>query len=471
MANARRAARISLRGNDLLIAPEASAGEEPTAALRAELAAVVPASELLFDSRLGAYRTLPQAYRAVSERLARDDYLIEVAFEPAPALPFVPQLSQSARPYQREAIERWERAGRRGVVVLPTGAGKTLVALLAIDAVRQHTLVVVPTLDLLEQWRRTLIEQLGAPAEHVASFGGGRQDIGPLTVMTYDSAAIHTRELNSFGLLVFDEVHHLPAASYRRAAEGAIAPHRLGLSATPERTDGKEADLERLVGPTVYVRTPRELSAHLAAFREERIDVALSPDEQERYERARSAYRDFIRRRRLRITSPEDFQRWVIWPSANDPEARTAMLAHREARQLAFNAEGKLETLRILLLRHAADRVIVFAEFNRVVEDVSRALLVPSITHRTPAVERQSVLDRFRSGRYSKLVTGRVLNDGVDVPDANVAIVLSGTATRREYVQRLGRVLRPKEGEAVLYELVSAETDELHVTARRHTAT
>ena len=471
MARAQRAARVWLRGNDLLIAPLAPHSEPQTSELRAELAGVVPPNELLFDERLGAYRTLPHAYRAVSERLARDDYDVEVAFERAPALPFVPQLAQSPRPYQREAIDRWDDAGRRGVVVLPTGSGKTLVAMLAIDAVRQHTLIVVPTLDLLEQWRRALIEQLGAPAEHVATFGGGRQEIGPLTVMTYDSAAIHTRELNSFGLLVFDEVHHLPATSYRRAAEGAFAPHRLGLSATPERTDGKEADLERLVGPTVYVRTPRELSAHLAAYREERIDVALSADELDRYEGARAVYRDFIRRRRLRITSPEDFQRWVIWPSANDPEARTAMLAHREARQLAFNAEGKLATLRTLLARHASDRVIVFAEFNRVVEEVTRALLIPSITHRTPAAERQLVLDRFRSGRYSKLVTGRVLNEGVDVPDANVAIVLSGTATRREYVQRLGRVLRPKEGEAVLYELVSAETDELHVTARRHTVT
>src|SRR5687768_3850395 len=144
------------------------------------------------------------------------------------------------------------------------------------------------------------------------------------------------------------------------------------------------------------------------------------------------------------------------------------MLAHREARQLSFNAEGKLAILRALLARHASDRVIVFAEFNRVVAEVSRTLLIPSITHRTPAVERQAVLDRFRTGRYTKLVTGRVLNEGVDVPDANVAIVLSGTATHREYVQRLGRVLRPKTGQAVLYELVSDETDELHVTARRH---
>ena len=460
-------ARIWLRGNDLLIAPES---EATSAALRSDLLAAVPGEELVYDARRGAFRTLAHAYRAVAERLEREAYDVDIAFDAAPALPFTAQASQSPRAYQRAAFDAWERAGRRGVVVLPTGAGKTLVAFLAIAAIGQHSLVVVPTLDLLEQWRRALIDQLGAPPEHVRTYGGGKQEIGPLTVMTYDSAALHPRELNTFGLLVFDEVHHLPATSYRRAAEGAIAPYRLGLSATPDRTDGREVDLARLVGPTVFERSPHQLRAFLAAYREERIHVSLSPDELGRYEQARGTYKDFVRRRRLRITSPEEFQRWVIWPSANDPEARTAMLAHREARALSFNAAGKLATLRDLLTRHARDRVIVFAEFNRVVDQVSRTLLIPSITHRTPAAERQAVLDRFRSGRYTKLVTGRVLNEGVDVPDANVAIVLSGTATKREYIQRLGRVLRPKEGQATLYELVSEETDELHVTARRHGA-
>ena len=462
---AKRAARVWLRGNDLLVAPDS---EDAGVALRTELLGAVPGEALVYDTRLGAYRTLPHGYRAIAEQLERAAYDVDLAFDPAPTLPFTPQPAQAPRAYQRAALDAWERAGRRGVVVLPTGAGKTLVALLAIAAVGQHALVVVPTLDLLEQWRRALIDQLGTPPEHVRTYGGGKQEIGPLTVMTYDSAALHPRELNTFGLLVFDEVHHLPATSYRRAAEGAIAPFRLGLSATPDRTDGREVDLARLVGPTVFERTPHQLRAFLAAYREERIHVALSPDELARYEHARGVYKEFVRRRRLRITSPEDFQRWVIWPSANDPEARAAMLAHRAARALSFNAEGKLAHLRELLDRHAADRVIVFSEFNRVVDQVSRALLMPSITHRTPTAERRAVLDRFRSGRYTKLVTGRVLNEGVDVPDANVAIVLSGTATTREYIQRLGRVLRPKEGPAILYELVSEETDELHVTARRH---
>src|SRR5262249_51628162 len=154
----------------------------------------------------------------------------------------------------------------------------------------------------------------------------------------YDSAAIHTRDLNRFGLLIFDEVHHLPASSYRLAAEGTMAPYRLGLSATPERTDGLERDLAHLVGPVVFARTPAALARHLASFREERLSIALSPQEQAAYEAAIAVYRAFLRRHHLRITSPEDFQRLVIWPSAANPEARQAMLAHREARRLAFNA-------------------------------------------------------------------------------------------------------------------------------------
>lgn len=465
--------RLWLRGNDLLVAPlphddaddpaPASAGE-----LRGPLAAAVAGPELVYDNRLSAYRTVAGAYRSVREELERERYQVTTAFDPAPPLPFVPRLRQTPRPYQQAALAAWQQAGRRGVVVLPTGAGKTLVALLAIADAAVWTLMVVPTLDLLDQWRRVLLEILGAPSEHVATYGGGRQDLGPLTVMTYDSAAIHTRELNRFGLLIFDEVHHLPATSYRRAAEGAIAPYRLGLSATPDRTDGLDTDLSALVGPTVYRQTPDALRDHLAPFRERQIKVALSPEEQARYDDARAVYREFLRKRRIRITSPEDFQRYVIWPSANDPAARAAMQAHREARRLSFNASGKLRALMALLKKHRDDRVIIFSEFNSVVDDVCRTLLIPSITHRTPTAERAAVLAHFRSGRFTKLVTGRVLNEGVDVPDANVAILLSGTATRREYVQRLGRILRPKERQAVLYELISSETDEMRVTERRH---
>jgi superfamily II DNA or RNA helicase len=460
---------LYLRHNDVLVRPiQEQDDPAATRALGARLAAAAGAAPLVYDRRLGAYRTVAASYRQIREQLEADRYRVRAEFEPAPPLPFTPRLEPALRPYQQEALDAWRAAGGRGVVVLPTGAGKTLVALAAVAHAGTTALTIVPTLDLLAQWRQAFVRQLGVPAEHVGVFGGGKREIAPITVMTYDSAAIHARELNAFGLIVFDEVHHLPASTYRLAAQGAVAPFRLGLSATPERTDGLDADLAHLVGPVVYSRTPRELRGHLARYREQRITIALSPEERAAYDAALSCYRDYVRRNRLRIASPEDFQRLIIWPSASNAEAREAMLAHRAARRLAFNAGAKLKTVVDLLEQHRGDRIIVFTEFNSVVDELSRTLLVPSITHKTPAAERAAVLDGFRSGRFSVLVTGRVLNEGVDVPDANVAIVLSGTATRREYVQRLGRILRPKSGPATLYELVTEESSEEHVTRRRH---
>jgi superfamily II DNA or RNA helicase len=475
--------RLRLRGNDLLIqfageapaagrpAPGSATAESRDASLRAQVAEALGKPSLVYDRRLGGYRTLALAYRSVRERLERERYQVATDFDPTPSLPFEPRLTPAPRPYQLQALAAWTAAGGRGLVVLPTGSGKTLVGLLAIARLRLWTLIVVPTLDLLTQWHRAVIDFLSVPPDQVGIFGGGRRDLAPITIITYDSAAIHTRELNRFGLLLFDEVHHLPAASYRLAAEGTVAPYRLGLSATPERTDGLERDLQHLVGPVVFARSPNQLQEHLAAFREERITIALTPEEQARYQAAMGRYRSYLRRHRLRITSPEEFQRWVIWPSATNPEARGAMLAHREARRLAFNATAKMATLIELLQRHRDDRVLIFSEFNAVVEGLSHDLLIPSITHKTPPAERTAILDGFRAGRFTKLATGRVLNEGVDVPDASVAIVLSGSGTRREYVQRLGRVLRPKAGPAVLYELVTEETGEVHLTRRRHQVT
>jgi superfamily II DNA or RNA helicase len=200
------------------------------------------------------------------------------------------------------------------------------------------------------------------------------------------------------------------------------------------------------------------------------MTVALRPDERVRYEAARAGFRSYLARRGLRLSSPADFQRKILWASASDPQARAAMLAWREARSLALNAPAKLSVLEELFLRHRDERVLIFTEYNSVVEEISRRFCIPQITYKTPAAERQLVLEGFRSGRYSKLVSGRVLNEGLDVPDCGVAIIVSGTSTRREYIQRLGRVLRPKERRAVLYELVTDDTTEVRIAKERRTS-
>jgi superfamily II DNA or RNA helicase len=272
-------------------------------------------------------------------------------------------------------------------------------------------------------------------------------------------------------MLVFDEVHHLPADTYRTVAEGAIATVRLGLSATPERADLRHADLDRLVGPVVYERLPAHLreGRHIADYRTERIAVSLTEREREEYGRAADVYRAYLRRHRISMRSGQDYERFLIWRSGNDPAAREALLAHQAARRIALSASGKLDVVGALLERHHEDRVIIFSEYNALAERVGSEYCIPTVTHKTPTAERKAILEGFRAGKFSKLATGRVLNEGVDLPDANVAVILSGSATKREFIQRLGRVLRPKANEAVLYEVVTEETTEERISDRRHT--
>lgn len=466
---------LAWRGRDLAFVPPAALARLDDAALAGTLFGLEGAARLagrFARDRRGHFLRfrpidLPEMRAALDPR-----WRLEVTFNDHPALPFEPRLSLAPRPYQEEALAAWVVARRRGVVTLPTGAGKTFLGALAAHEARVWTLVVTPTIDLLGQWRRSLIEALGAPAEMVGVYGGGARQIAPVTVTTYESAQLHPELLRDFGLLIFDECHHLPAPTYRQIAEGAFAPFRLGLSATPERADLEHHALERLIGPEVYRRRPEDLAAarYLAEYDVRRLTVTLDAQERERYERARATYRDFLARRRIAITTPQDFQRKVLWASARDPEAREAMLAWREARSLALDAPAKLRLLEEIFARHRDERVLVFSEYNAVVAEISEQFAVPRITHQTAADERRAILEGFRSGRFTKLATGRVLNEGVDIPDCGVAVIVSGNATPREYIQRLGRVLRPKQRRATLYELVTEDTTEERVADRRREA-
>src|SRR3989440_7100611 len=193
-------------------------------------------------------------------------------------MPCPVSLSIEPRPYQEDALIAWLAEESAGVVVLPTGAGKTFVAAMAIAKARLWRLAVVHTLDLLQQWRAALASTLSLSADEIGIFGGGNKELQPITIITYDSATLYPRELHRFGLLIFDECHHLPASTYRLIAESAFTPRRLGLSATPERTDMAHTDLEELIGPEVYRRSPADLTEgrYLAQYQEKRIDIALS---------------------------------------------------------------------------------------------------------------------------------------------------------------------------------------------------
>jgi superfamily II DNA or RNA helicase len=421
---------------------------------------------MTWDPRRGAHRAPAMAYASIVRALRR------AGLEHVDEARRYAELERGAilaRPepfyYQREAVDAWERAGGRGVVVLPTGSGKTLVATLAIDRRLRSTIVVVPTLDLLRQWHDVLEAAFALP---VGLVGGGYYEPTDLTVITYDSAHLHADKIGArFGLVVFDECHHLPSESYATAARSLIAPYRLGLTATPERADGA-APYEALIGPIVYRRDIDELSgSFLASYETHRIEVTLSDAERDAYEAARAEYVAFLRRHGIRMDGAGGWTEFVR-RSARGEEGRRAMAAYRAQRRLALTAEAKLAALERLLHAHRADRVIVFTEDNATVYRIARRFLLPAITHRTRVKERSGILRALAAGEVGAVVTSKVLNEGVDVPDANVAVVMSGSGSVREHVQRLGRVLRRREGKrAVLYELVSRGTAEEATSARR----
>ena len=418
------------------------------------------------DPRSGTIRAEGRYYRAIVEFLRqsqmayRDDAR---SYEPT-SWPL--RSTRDPFPHQTEGLQAWWQGGGRGIVVLPTGTGKTFLALMAIAKAGRPTLVVTPTIDLLNQWYGELLTAFEVP---VGLLGGGYYDFQPLTVTTYDSAYIHVERWgNRYGLIVFDECHHLPGPTYLTSAVGSIAPYRLGLTATPERADGQEVFLPELIGPIVYRREIKQLAGEfLADYLVERRYVELSPEDQQAYQQARAQYRRFVEERGIAMGGPHGWTRFLR-ETCRSAEGRAAFQAYREQKRLAMAAPAKLQLLERLLERHRGHRVLIFTYDNATVYQIARRFLVPAITHQTKTKERRQILERFHVGDYPILVTSQVLNEGVDIPAANVGIILSGTGSVREHVQRLGRLLR-KHGDkqALLYEVVTRDTAEEFTSERR----
>jgi superfamily II DNA or RNA helicase len=431
-----------------------------------DLDRMVPLPGVRHDPRTDAHRAEARHYRAIVESLVQRKLAYEDEARGYDKTPWTLVAGRQPFPHQTEALETWWKHGGRGVVVLPTGTGKTYVAVLAIQRVGRPTLVITPTIDLMHQWHGELTGAFGGT---IGIIGGGDYSFQPLTVTTYDSAYIHLdRWGNRFGLVVFDECHHLPGPSYMYAAIGSIAPWRLGLTATPERADGQESLLPELIGPIVYRREIKQLAGdYLAEFRTEKVFVELSPDEQEKYQKSRDQYRGFLQKHNISIGTPAGWKNF-LYQTYRSPEGRAAFLAYREQKRIAVAAPAKIRLLRDLLDRHRRDRVLIFTADNATVYQIARRFLVPAITHQTKSKERTLILARFHSGEYPVVVTSQVLNEGVDVPSANVGIILSGTGSVREHVQRLGRLLRKQaDKQAILYEVVTRNTAEEYTSERR----
>ena len=424
------------------------------------------AKRLEFDPRSGNYRARACDYAEVFLALQRSGTAFSDFARKFSALE-LPDPELKLRRHQQRALAAWQSAGFRGVAAMPTGSGKTILAVAAVARLQRPSLVLVPTIDLMTQWAGVLEKFFRC---RVGMLGGGSHEVLPLTVSTYDSALLNMEFIgNRFAFLIADECHHLPGAETRLAAAMCIAPYRLGLSATPELPEDRAEVLKDLIGSTVVEVSIDELEGEsLSPYRIETIRVPLDPDEAEKYAENRGIYTAFLRRNRITFSTGGDWSRFLQL-CARSPEGKEVMRAFLEQRRIARSGKAKLRTLWELANRHAGERMIIFTADNSTAYDIGRIFYWPVLTHHTRAAERKEFLERFRDGGYPVLVTSKVLNEGVDVPAAAVGIILSGSGSVREHVQRLGRILRPAPGkeQAVLYELISADTSEENVSRRR----
>lgn len=422
-----------------------------------------PGAPFVWDARTRQWRCHARHYLEVGRTLGEE---VQSALPCPRAIHWpcvdLPQLRQD----QLDALAAWEETGRRGQIIMPTGTGKTIVALAAMARCEVATLVVAPIRDLMYQWHRRIQQTLGFNA---GILGDGRHEIWPVTVTTYDSAYIHMERMgDKFGLVVFDEEHHLPAQNLRQAAEFCAAKWRMGLTATPERYDGEHVYLDELIGPVVYRQEISDArGATLAEFQTVRIPVALSDDEQDRYDAHSRQIRSFMSDRR----KSKPGYRWeeLCKESGSDPEARRALRAFHLKQAIETRAAEKLRVLEDLFRLHTHEQVLVFTGSNQMALDVSRRFLIPMIIDKIGKEERRAILDGFAGGRIRAVVANQVLDEGIDLPAVKVAVVLGGFASPRQAKQRLGRILRKSAGmTAVLYEVVCQETrEELRSRSRR----
>jgi len=425
-----------------------------------------PSPHFIWDARTGNWRApawrYPEVVRAMAETHGyrfKDCVLMETHFQwPSTQLHVL-------REDQRQALERWRAGDCRGLVVMPTGTGKTEVALTAMAECQTTTLIVSPIRDLMYQWQRRIQKAL---ALDPGILGDGQREIRPVTVTTYDSAFIYMDQIgNRFGLVVFDEAHHLAGQNLRQAAELCAAPRRLGLTATLERPDGRHTVLLELVGPVVYRQEVSEARGRtLADYEIIRIPVRLTSREQQHYDAAAAIVRHFIAERRKE--NPRYTWQDACSDTARDPWARRALRAFRFKTLIEDRAEEKLRVLEDLFRLHAHDLMLVFAGSNAMALDISRRFLLPVLLHASRKEERHQLLEGFAAGKFRVLVANQVLDEGIDIPEVKAAVVVGGLASTRQAKQRLGRILRKTgDARAVLYEIACEETREKERSKQR----
>ncbi len=413
-----------------------------------------------YDKSLKVFKALPYRYSELINKLRDLGFDIDdrTNFLVNSPLSINAVFKGVLRDYQEEAINSWVRNHYRGVIALPTGSGKTVIAIAALVKLRQRALVIAYTKEQLNQWRDAILKFTNIPEYMIGMYYSREKRLAPITLTTYQTAYRHVDKfMRYYPLLIIDEVHHLPAEKFRRIATLMPSPYRMGLSATPYREDGKHVELFPLMGGIVYYRTPQELAekGYLAEYKIVTVKVSLKPQERKRLLELRRKYRSLV--------GYAQFEDVLKAAREGDEKAIEALRVHNEMKMLIQKSEAKIEKVRELINRELerGSKIIVFAHYVDLAERIAKEVGGLLLTGNVPTERRREILRKFRDIKSGVLVVTTLGDEGLDIPDANVGILVAGTGSRRQFIQRLGRLLRPSEGKvSVLYEVVAKGTSE-----------
>jgi DNA excision repair protein ERCC-3 len=343
------------------------------------------------------------------------------------------------RDYQISAVNAFHKGGGpeggSGVIVLPCGAGKTIVGIGVMSVLKTATLILVTNTVALRQWRDELIDKTDIDPSSIGEFSGEKKEIKPITIATYNILTYRKKRDAEFehfslfssrnwGFIIYDEVHLLPAPVFRMTSE-IQSKRRLGLTATLVREDGMETDVFSLIGPKKFDIPWKVLE------KQSWIAQALCTE--------------------IRISLPEHLR------------YQYSVAGEREKFRIASENPDKKDIIQKLLNHHVAARILIIGQYIAQLEEIARRFKYPIITGATPLSEREDLYYKFKTGVIKTLIVSKVANFSIDLPDANVAIQVSGTfGSRQEEAQRLGRILRPKQGEnrAYFYTIITTMTAE-----------
>jgi superfamily II DNA or RNA helicase len=424
---------------------------------------------LLYDRIEKKFYTLPYKHWELKSTLERLGFEVvdETGFRKSLPLPIKSTFSGELRDYQHEAIQSWKKNSFKGIIALPTGSGKTVIGVAALAELGERTLIIAYTKEQLFQWRDAIIKFTNLGSHMIGFYYSVEKRLAPITLSTYQTAFRYSSKLAPhFSLLIIDEVHHLPADKFKYIATRIPAAKRLGLSATPYREDGKHEELFPLMGGVVYYKPPHDLveQGYLAPYDIITIKVDLKPNEKQHYIKLLRKYKALV--------GSAKFEDVLAAAKRGNRKALDALKVHSEMRLLIQQSRAKIEKVKEIINKELENgsKIIVFAHYINLAEEIAKEVGGYLLTGDISGRKRKAILDRFKRAKSGVLVVTTVGDEGLDIPDASVGILVAGTGSRRQFVQRLGRLLRPGTGKhAKLYEVVAKGTSEEAQSKRRKT--